>query len=244
MSPSLTRIRAVVGKELREYRRNRFILTTMALLPIAFITAPTIQLFATPATVSSPALERRLGLTLLYLLLVPAILPATLAGYAVVGEREQGTLEPVLTTPVRREEFLLGKAVAALAPTLAIAYAMYGIFLTCAALFAHDPMRSAVFQTSHVVIQVCFTPLVAVWSIWAGIAVSTRANDVRVAQQLSVLSSLPPLALTALLTLNVIPATVTVGLIIAAGLVLIDLLGWRIVAGMFDRERLITSTRS
>src|SRR5215813_11364073 len=136
MSLSLTRIRAVVAKELRDYRRNRFIFTTMALLPLVFITLPTNELFATPATVSSPALEKRLGLTLLYLLFLPAILPATLAGYAVVGEREQGTLEPVLTTPVRREEFLLGKAIAALAPTLVLAYAMYGIFVTCAALFA------------------------------------------------------------------------------------------------------------
>ncbi len=37
-----------------------------------------------------------------------------------------GTLEPVLTTPIRREEFLLGKALAALIPSLAIAYAVFG----------------------------------------------------------------------------------------------------------------------
>jgi len=44
---------------------------------------------------------------------MPALLPSILAGYAVVGEREPGTLEPVLTTPVRREELVLAKALAA-----------------------------------------------------------------------------------------------------------------------------------
>jgi hypothetical protein len=41
---------------------------------------------------------------------------ATVAAYAIVGERQQGTLELVLTTPVRREEFLLAKALDALIP--------------------------------------------------------------------------------------------------------------------------------
>jgi ABC-2 type transport system permease protein len=47
-------------------------------------------------------------------------MPAVVASYSVVGERQQGRLEPVLTTPVRREEFMLGKALAALIPSLAI----------------------------------------------------------------------------------------------------------------------------
>ncbi len=42
------------------------------------------------------------------------------AAYAVVGERQQGTLEPVLTTPVRREEFLLGRALASFVVSLGI----------------------------------------------------------------------------------------------------------------------------
>ena len=58
---------------------------------------------------------------------IPALVPAFLAAYSVVGERQQGTLEPVLTTPIRREEFLLGKALAALVPSLAVAYVVYAL---------------------------------------------------------------------------------------------------------------------
>ena len=41
----------------------------------------------------------------------------------------KGTLEPVLATPIRRQELLLGKALAALLPSLAVAYALYGLYL-------------------------------------------------------------------------------------------------------------------
>jgi hypothetical protein len=40
----------------------------------------------------------------------------------------------------------------------------------------------------------------AVDAVWAGLAISTRATDTRVAYQLSVLTSLPPVAVTALMS--------------------------------------------
>jgi len=82
------------------------------------------------------------------------------------------------------------------------------------------------------------------WSIWAGIAISVRSSDVRAAQQLTVLASLPPLGVVALMSFNVIVPTLGLALGLAAALLIIDVLGWRAVAPMFDRERLITGTRS
>jgi ABC-2 type transport system permease protein len=237
------RTTAVIGKELRDYARNRLVIYTMTVLPVVFLVVPTIQLLRTPATVASTALTTRVGLSLLYLLLLPTILPATLAAWAVVGERDQGTLEPVLTTPVRRGELLLGKALAMGIPTLVIAYAMYGVFLTLAALFAQSAIRSAVFTGTHILVQIVFTPLLASWSIWAGISISTRASDVRVAQQLSVLASLPPLAITTLLSFNVISYTLPIALALAAGLLVLAVAAWRVADALFDRERLITGQR-
>jgi ABC-2 type transport system permease protein len=67
---------------------------------------------------------------------------------------------------------------------------------------------------------------------------------VRAAQQLSVLGSLPLLAILALLSLNVITVSTVLAIGLAAALLAIDLLAWRAVAAMFDRERLITGTRT
>jgi ABC-2 type transport system permease protein len=234
------RVGAIFHKELRDYRRNRFVMASMATLPIIFVVVPMVQLFTINTSVSSARLDTRIGLSLLYLLIIPTIIPSTLAAYSVVGEREQGTLEPVLSTPIHREEFLIGKALAAFVPALAVAYPVFGIFLAAAAIFAHPVIVSAVFEGSHLLVQLLFTPLLAGWSIWVGVAVSTRMKDVRAAQQLGVLASLPPLVVVALLSLNVIPPSLGLALGLAAALLAIDGLAWRVVAGMFDRERLIT----
>jgi ABC-2 type transport system permease protein len=235
------RVRAIFHKELREYRHNGFIVWTMAIFPLIFLIQPLVAVFVLPASASAQ-LEH--GHLLLYMLGIPALVPAAVAAYAVVGERQQGTLEPVLTTPVRREEFLLGKALAALVPSVAIAYAVYAFFLACVGLFAQPAVASTLLHPPDVLAQLLFTPLVAGWSIWVGIAISARASDFRVAQQLGILASLPTAVVAALIAFDVIHATLGLALVLAAALLLGDGLGWRMMAATFDRERLITGARS
>jgi ABC-2 type transport system permease protein len=244
MSFSWTRVRAIAVKELRDYRRNRFVIGTMTVMPLLFVTLPIVQLFLANAAAGTAHLNTRIGASLLYMLVIPAFMPSTLAAYSVVGERDQGTLEPVLITPIRREEFLIGKALAAFVPTLVISYMVFGIFLAAAASIAHPAIVSAIYAGTHVLVQLLFTPLLAGWGIWVGIAVSARSTDVRVAQQLSVLGSLPLLAILALISLNVINVSTALALGLAAALLAIDLLAWRAVAAVFDRERLITGSRA
>jgi hypothetical protein len=69
------------------------------------------------------------------------------------------------------------------------------------------------------------------------------STDVRAALQLRVLGGVPPLVILALTSLNVIKVSTALALGLAAALLAMDLLAWRIVAAMFDRERLVTSTR-
>jgi ABC-type transport system involved in multi-copper enzyme maturation permease subunit len=236
MTIKTRRVRAIFRKELREYRRNGSIVSAMAVIPLIFVIPPLINVFALPAS-SATLLQ---GHPLLYLLGIPAVVPAVVAAYSVVGERQQGTLEPLLTTPIRRDELLLGKALAALVPSLAIAYAVYGLVLASVALFADPAVASALLQAPELIAQVVFTPLLAGWSIWAGIAISTRSNDVRVAQQLGMLASLPSVAVTALIAYDVIHATLRLALAGAVLLMVLDGLGWRVTSAAFDRERLVT----
>ncbi len=243
MKFSWARVVGIVQKELRDYRRNRFVILSMAVLPLIFIIVPVVELLVIKVSVSSSKFDTRIGLALLYMLVIPAIVPSVLAAYSVVGEREQGTLEPVLTTPVLGEEFLVGKALAVLVPALGIAYVVFGTFLGVVALFAQADVASAVFTGSHLLVQLLFTPLLAGWSIWVGIAISARSIDVRAAQQLGTLASLPPLVIVALMSLNVISPSLPLTLGLGAVLLALDGLGWRAVAAMFDRERLVTGGR-
>lgn len=239
MNLSARRIGASVRKELREYRRNRSIVSGMAILPLVFSIQPLIAVLRF-STSASGALSHEH--TLLYMLGIPTLVPAFVAAYAVAGERQQGTLEPALTTPIRREEFLLGKAIAALIPSLVLAYAVFALFALVVVLFAQPNVASAVFQGADLLVQAVFTPLLAVWTIWVALAISTRASDVRVAQQLAMLASLPPVFLTVLIALDVIAPTVQLGLGLGLLLLFLDALGWRVTAQLFDRERLLTST--
>src|SRR5579871_4337857 len=212
----------------------------MAVIPLVFVIQPLIALLVTSGKASRTLANQDI---LLYLLAVPALVPATLASYAVVGERQQGTLEPLLTSPVRREEFLLGKALAAFVPSVSISYAVFAIFIAAVELFAHPGIATAVIRGPEVAAQVVFTPLLAALSIWIGIGVSARTNDVRTAQQLATLASLPTVAVTSLIAYKVIPATTQVAVAFGAGLFIVDRLGWRLTSAAFDRERLITSTK-
>jgi ABC-type transport system involved in multi-copper enzyme maturation permease subunit len=240
MRLSATRVRGIIRKELREYRHNRQLVVTMAVLPLVFIITPAVQIFTQPASAAGPLAHDQV---LVYMLGIPAIVPATFAAISVAGERQQGTLEPVLTTPIRREEFLLGKALAALVPAISVSYGVFGVFVAAIELFARPTVISAILRGPELLGQVLFTPLLAALSIWIGIAISARSNDPRVAAQLSVLASLPSILVTTLIATGKIHVTPGLALSLGAALLLLDALGWRIVSPAFDRERLITGTR-
>jgi ABC-type transport system involved in multi-copper enzyme maturation permease subunit len=237
MSMSRRRVRAIFRKEFREYRRNGYIVATMAIVPLIFAITPLIDMSTT--AVSTLQHEN----LLLYMLGIPAIVPAVVAAYSVVGERQQGTLEPVLTTPIRREEFLLAKELAVMVPSLAISYLWYAVVIAWIALFGRPAVPSALLRASELLGLLVFTPLVAGWAIWIGIAISTRMTDVRAAAQLGALASLPAIAMSSLIAFNVVHATLGLALGLAAALLALDGLGWRIMSAMFDRERLIAGTR-
>jgi ABC-type Na+ efflux pump permease subunit len=240
-----TRVRAVIRRELMDYRRKRSILASMIIMPILFLVEPIITIFVAPPIESAASLQTYFILPLLYLLLIAVIMPSTLAAYAVVGEREQGTLEPLLTTPLREQEFILGKSAAVLLPSVALCYTIYGLFLLAVALFGRSDVASAIFHDGATLLALfLFAPLVGGWAVIVGLAVSVRATEVRTAQQLGMLASLPMVGVILLLAVGVIHPTFVVAIEFAAVLLVIDLLALRLVARMFDRERLVTGIKA
>jgi ABC-2 type transport system permease protein len=234
------RVRAVVRKELREFRRNRFVVGTMVILPVLFLVLPLATLLSIKAGSPAGSVQSAVDGQSITMFLVPLILPTVIAAYAVIGEREQGTLEPVLTTPIRHEELILGKAIAAIVPSVAVAYGLFAALVTIVRLAAAPEVVHLVWQPSQFVAVILFAPLLATFSIWVGLAVSVRASDVRVAQQLASLAMLPMIGLLSLITFGVVTPSVGLAIGVAGVLALIDIGAWRIVSGMFSRERLLT----
>jgi ABC-type transport system involved in multi-copper enzyme maturation permease subunit len=244
MNASVGRAVAVAVKEFAEYRRNRLIVFTAAILPIIFLISPTASILAIKASASSTLLDKRVDVSFFFPLLIPILVPAVMSAFAIIGEREQGTLEPVLTTPVSRVELLLGKAAAIFVPTVALAYLMFGVFVAIVRLAASPAVATAAWNAPQLPAEVVFIPLLAAWAIWVGLAISALATETRVAQQLSTLASLPPLALIALMSFQVITPSFGLAAALAGALLVIDCAACFVVARLFDRERLVTGTRS
>lgn len=242
MNVSITRTGAVVRKELTEFRRNRNIVATASVVPLVFLISPTASILSVGSQTLTGALQVKVETSLFIPLLVPVFVPALLSGYAVVGERDQGTLEPVLATPVTRAELVIGKATAIFLPAIVLAYLMFGVFVAITQLAASPAAAAAVRHAPQLPAALAFIPLLAAWAIWAGVGISARAADTRVAQQLAILGSLPPVAVAALMSLRVITPASWLVVTLGAGLLVIDCAACLVVARLFDTERLIAPT--
>ena len=83
----------------------------VAMVLLIAIAAPTIA--AASLTMIDPLLSPMIGIV--------AIIPASLiSANALVGEREQNTLEPLLCTPLTDRELLLGKVLSSFIPSIAL----------------------------------------------------------------------------------------------------------------------------
>lgn len=244
MSAGTARTGAVIRKEFAELRRNRLIVATAALLPVLFLVAPTVSILTVKASALSAGLGRGIDRSLFLPLMVPVLVPVIMSGYAVVGEREQGTLEPVLATPVSRAELLVGKAAAVFIPAAALGYLIFGVFVAVTQLVADPAVAAAVRHAPQLPAALVFIPLLAAWATWAGLAVSARVSDMRVAQQLATLGSLPPVAVAALLSFEVLTPTFALAAVLAGGLLAADCAACLVVVRLFDRERLVTGRKN
>ncbi len=102
---------------------------------------------------------------------------------------------------------------------------MFGLFVAITQFAARQAVATAVLHAPQLPAELLFIPLLAAWAIWVGLAISARATDTRVAQQLSVLASLPPVALVALMSFQVISPTFGLATALAGGLLAIDCAG-------------------
>jgi ABC-2 type transport system permease protein len=97
----------------------------------------------------------------------------------------------VLTTPVRRAELLTGKAAAIFMPAAALGYLIFGVFVAITQLAARPAVAAAVRHAPQLPAALVFIPLLAAWAIWAGLAISARVTDTRVAPRASASSPGP-----------------------------------------------------
>jgi ABC-2 type transport system permease protein len=254
----------ILRREWAETVRNRLLMSTILIPPMILTIAPlalagVVGERALPAALVGPVLAQRpewAAFTaselagaftaqqfLVFFLLMPAYIPLSIATFSIIGEKQARTLEPVLAAPIRTVELLAGKAVAALVPGVLAGWVTYLTFVALASLVYGPALLGVVTDASWLVGVFLLGPAVGLSSVVAGVIVSSRVNDPRVAQQVGGVIIVPIVAVTLLQA----TATVLVGptgyLIMTVVVVIVSLAGLRVGVTLFDREAILTRWR-
>ena len=257
-------VTTVLRREWAETVRNRLLMSTILIPPVVLTIAP----LALAGVVGDRALPPQLATSVLsqrpewagfsaaelagafavqqflaFFLLMPAYIPLSIATFSIIGEKQARTLEPVLATPIRTVELLAGKAIAALVPGVLAGWATYLVFVVLASIVYGPELFGVVTDPSWLAGVFILGPAVGLSSVVAGVVVSARVNDPRVAQQIGGIIVVPIIAVTLLQATGTLLVGAA-GYVLLAGIVFaFSLLGLRAGVALFDREAILTRWR-
>jgi len=235
----MSRLRVLLLKEWRESMRNKMVVFGVCFLPLILV-GISVYMIALGEGADDPVGQIILfNTSLMYFLLLPAIIPLAIAVYSIVGEKEQTTLEPLLATPISDLELFLGKALASIIPALIVNWISFGAFLGIIRLLVGSvPLQTLTAPWLASIFGLA--PLLALFSVGITMIVSSRASDARAAYQFSSFAILP--AIIPLIVYSSSKALVDMRLIFLEGGVLI--VGCVVVmffaVKLFRREQILT----
>jgi ABC-2 type transport system permease protein len=254
----------IARKEWAEVFKNRFVLFTVAFLPLIFTALPLIILATmgesgdleglTSADMPVRFAELCEGMTasecgqyfivsqfMLLFMMMPLAIPVTIASYSIVGEKTTRTLEPLLATPISTLSLLGGKALAAILPAILVTWLGFGVFVAgVVVITGGGGLLVGVLNALWLIAIFVVGPLLALAAVSVAVMVSSRANDPRVAEQLSMLVILPLLGLFFGQVTGLILVNQRVIIWMAIGMAVLDTGLLYLATQIFQREAILT----
>ena len=262
-----------VRKEFRDLRSNRQLWPAYFLLPAIAILLPVLLLALLPMltdparagqdggidllldtvandpTIRGSSLAEKTARLLLrdlglFYLLIAVILASGAAALALVREKEQRTLEPILATPLSDSDLLLAKLLAALGPALATAWGSAAVGSLAGAAMGLVQVHVLILPTlGNLVGWLVLGPALASVSALLALRVSARFTDVPSATQFTGLVVVPVSLIVVAVLGRPAMARPLVGLGGALSIGLLALLLFRANARRFQREEILTRWR-
>jgi ABC-2 type transport system permease protein len=174
-----------------------------------------------------------------FLLLIPTMIAISFATFTILEEKQSRSLEPLLATPVRTWELLLGKALSGAIPALVVSWICAIIFFLGVAIMGWGSLISLVLTPSWFLVFFVLTPAIAVLSFLLGVIGSSQAKDAKNAQNLVVAVILPVFALIAVQVTGLVWFTPWLTLALSLGLIIVDYLVLRVAVSLFQRESIV-----
>ena len=177
---------------------------------------------------------------LILLVLTPVAGAMSVAAYAVVGEKQARTLEPLLATPITTFELLAAKVLGALVPGILLALVCFTLYVGGAIIFARPGVYLTLFFPRALLTMFLLGPLASLAALQMAVCVSSRVNDARSAQQIGALIILPITLLLIGEFTSSLQLTSRLLLTISAALALLNVALMLIGIRLFDRESILT----
>ncbi len=192
----MDKIKTIIDKEWAEVFKNKLVLFTVAFLPLMLTALPLVTLYATESLApedlaSSGAPDEFFGdlciglsegdctqvylltiFTLLFMIL-PVMIPVTIAAYSIVGEKATRSLEPLLATPITTAELIIGKAAAAVIPAVIVTWISFAIYLFGAKLMTNATVFAELVAPMWLLAVFLVGPLLALLSVCTAMMISS-----------------------------------------------------------------------
>ncbi|MGA7923949.1 MAG: ABC transporter permease subunit [Thermoplasmata archaeon] len=169
------------------------------------------------------------------------ILPTAISSYAIVGEKIEKSLEPLLSTPTTDGELLLGKVLAAFVPTMLAIWAGSILFQGLIDVETRGPLGYLYFPNWEMAVTLfALTPLACLYAIEFAVIVSSRATDARSAQQYAGLVFFPLIIVYLAGEIGSITLDTTALLYISGILAVVVLALFAVSRRVFHREEILT----
>ena len=257
-------VNTVLRREWLETSRNRLLMGTILFPPIVLTIAPimlagVIGERALPDELAAVVLAQRpewssftpselagafaVQQFLVFFLLMPAYIPLAIATFSIIGEKQARSLEPVLAAPIRTVELLAGKVIAALVPGVLAGWLTYLVFVGLASFVYGPALIGVVTDASWLMGVFVLGPAVGLSSVVAGVIVSSRVTDPRVAQQIGGIIIVPIIAVILLQATGTVLVGAAGYFLLAVIVTIVSLIGLRIGVVLFDREAILTRWR-
>lgn len=260
---SLMRLAPVVlRKELSEILSNRMLLLSLASLPAVMVAVSLFILWTYVAGADRPEIEaiarwyvpegsgRPTAAALVEVTIrnsvglflgMPVFLPVLIAAQSVAGEKERRTLEPLLATPVKAMDVVLGKSLAAVIPAYVITLLAFAIFAVGADVIAWPVLgRLALPDPSFLFAVLVLSPLLAFFGNCVSVLISSRVSDSRLAQSLAGLVVMPFFGVVTLQFAGLLSLGPSAHAALAVGTLAADAALLALAVRLFDRDRLLT----
>lgn len=262
----MDKIKTIIDKEWAEVFKNKLVLFSVAFLPLMLTALPLITIYsiqgltaeemAASTTQGTPdeffgdaciglneadcTMVYMLNIFTLMFMILPVMVPVTIAAYSIVGEKSTRSLEPLLATPITTLELILGKAVAAVLPAIGVTWISFGIYLVAARFMTNETVFARLIDPMWLLAVFLVGPLLAVLAVCAAMMVSSRVSDPRTAEQISGAVMLPIILLVMGQSFGLFLLSSELVLVTAVILIILDAVLFYLTVKMFQRETILT----